>query len=83
MNADYWQGRLNEALEKGRKAKTPRTCVAYLELAAHYRSMAELAQRHELHPQGTASGPRRAARVEFAAVGRVPRLSVKTKSATA
>lgn len=45
MHLDYWQGRVNEALQKAREARSARTCAAYLELAAYYRSMAELAHR--------------------------------------
>lgn len=46
MNFDYWQGRLSEALDKAREAESARTCMAYLELAAHYRALADLAHRH-------------------------------------
>lgn len=47
MNIDYWQDRLNESLQKARQAQSARTCAAYLELAAYYRSMVELAHRNE------------------------------------
>ena len=52
MNFDYWQGRLADALEKARASQSARTTGAYLELAAHYRSMADLAQRHDGQAQG-------------------------------
>lgn len=63
MNVDYWQDRLDDALQKVRAAQSARTCLAYLELADHYRSMIDTLQRHEtfgdasrgsrsLHPDG-------------------------------
>lgn len=52
MDFDYWQGRLADALEKARASQSARTNSAYLDLAAHYRSMADLAQRNGGRAQG-------------------------------
>ena len=56
-SGDFWITRLSYALDKAVAARSERARVAYLELARHYCSMHELADRRSAETAGQRHDP--------------------------
>jgi hypothetical protein len=54
---DFWMHRLSEVLEKALAAPSERSRIAYLELARHYCSMHERADRRASRPDAPSKDP--------------------------
>ena len=54
---DFWIHRLSEVLEKALAAPSERSRIAYLELARHYCSMHERANRRACRPEAPSKDP--------------------------